>query len=90
MKTPSQNILHEHYFVDFYLELSDKVQEKLEYALKILWTVHNVPKKFLDRLTGTDGLYEFRVEFESNIYKRFCCFDKENLVIFYNSYQKKT
>lgn len=90
MKTQRQIIFHEQYFADFYLELSEKVQEKIEYVFKILRTVQNVPKKFLDHLTGTDGLYEIRVEFESNIYRIFCCFDKGNLVVLFNGFQKKT
>jgi len=69
-------IFYEHYFTDFYLKQSEKVQEKIEYVFKILRTVQNVPKKFLDHMTGTDGLYEIRIEFESNIYRIFCCFDK--------------
>jgi phage-related protein len=41
-------------------------------------------------LTGTDGLFEIRVEFEGNIYRIFCCFDKGNLVVLFNGFQKKT
>ncbi len=41
-------------------------------------------------MEGTDGLYEIRIEFESNIYRVFCCFDKGNLVILFNAFQKKT
>ena len=41
-------------------------------------------------MTGTDGLYEIRVEFESDIYRIFCCFDKGNLVVLFNAFQKKT
>jgi phage-related protein len=66
------------------------VQEKIEYVFKILRTVQNVPKKFLDHMTGTDGLYEIRIEFESNIYRIFCCFDKGHLVVLFNGFQKKT
>lgn len=36
------------------------MQEKIEYAFKILRADQNVPKKFLRHLTGTDGLYETR------------------------------
>jgi phage-related protein len=83
-------IFYEHYFTDFYIKQSEKVQEKIEYVFKILKTVQNVPKKFLDHMTGTDGLYEIRVEFESNIYRIFCCFDKGNLVVLFNGFQKKS
>ncbi len=66
------------------------MQNKIEYVFKIIQTVQNVPKKFLDHLTGTDGLYEIRIEFESNIYRIFCCFDKGNLVVLFNGFHKKT
>lgn len=44
----------------------------------------------MEHLTGTDGLFEIRVEFEGNIYRIFCCFDKGNLVVLFNGFQKKT
>ena len=66
------------------------MQEKIEYVFKILRNVQNVPKKFLQHLSGTEGLYEVRIEFESNIYRIFCCFDKGNLVILFNGFQKKS
>jgi phage-related protein len=90
MHIQRQIIFHEHYFIDFYVAQSEKVQEKIEYVFKIIRTVQNVPKKFLDHMTGTDGLYEIRIEFESNIYRIFCCFDKGNLVVLFNAFQKKT
>ena len=85
-----QIIFHKHYFLDFYLEQPEKVQEKIEYVFKIIRNIQNIPRKFLDHLTGTDGLYEIRIEFESNIYQVFCCFEKGNLVVLFNGFQKKT
>ena len=41
-------------------------------------------------MSGTDGLYEIRIELQSNIYRVFCCFDKDNLVVLFNGFQKKT
>ena len=90
MKSQRQIIFHKNHFTDFYLEQTGKVQEKIDYVFKILTTVQNVPKKFLDHMTGTDGLYEIRIEFESNIYRVFCCFDKENLIVLFNGFQKKS
>ena len=49
-----------------------------------------VPEKFLKHLTGTDGLYEIRIEHKSNIYRLFCCFDEGKLVVLFNGFQKKT
>ena len=72
------------------MEQNEKVQEKIEYVFKVIRTVQNVPKKFLEHLTGTEGLYEIRIEFESNIFRIFCCFDKGNLVVLLNGFQKMT
>ena len=83
-------IFYEHYFIDFYLEQSEKVQEKIDFTFKIIRSVQTVPKKFLNHMTGTDGLFEIRIEFESNIYRIFCCFDKGNLVVLFNGFQKKS
>ncbi len=90
MESQRQIIFHGNYFIDFYLEQSGKVQEKIEFVFTVIRNVQNVPKKFLQHLTGTDGLYEIRIEFESNIYRIFCCFDKGKLVVLFNGFQKKT
>lgn len=90
MEAQRQIIFHGNYFTDSYLEQPEKVQEKIEFVFKVIRTVQNVPKKFLEHLTGTDGLYEIRVEVESNIYRIFCCFDKGKLVVLFNGFQKKT
>jgi len=90
MKTERQIIFYESYFQDFYLEQNSKVREKIAYVFKVIKCVQNIPIKFLKHIDGTDGLYEIRIEFESNIYRIFCCFDKENLVVLFNAFQKKT
>ena len=90
MNKERQIIFFKKYFVDFYLEQNEKIQEKIEYVFKIIKTVQKVPKKFLDHHAGTEGLYEIRIEFESNIYRIFCCFDKGDLVILFNAFQKKS
>ena len=82
MNPQRQIIFYKHYFIDFYIEQTEKVQEKIEFVFKILRTVQNVPNKFLDHMTGTEGLFEIRIEYESKIYRIFCCFDKGNLVVY--------
>jgi len=52
--------------------------------------VERIPKKFFDKMDGVKGLFEIRIEYESNIYRIFCCFDKGNLVVLFNGFQKKT
>ena len=41
-------------------------------------------------MENTGGLYEIRVEYSTNIYRIFCCFDEENIVVLFNAFQKKT
>lgn len=40
-------------------------------------------------MTGTDGLFEVRVQVGNNIFRVFCFFDKGNLVILLSGFQKK-
>ena len=37
-----------------------------------------------------EGLYELRIEYQSNIYRIFFCFDEGRIVILFNGFQKKT
>ncbi|WP_423148075.1 type II toxin-antitoxin system RelE/ParE family toxin [Rubrolithibacter danxiaensis] len=91
MKFVDRKILfHGSHFTDFYLAQSEKVQEKIEYVLRIVRQVERISKKFFDHMEGTDGLYEIRIEVESNIFRIFCCFDDGNIVILFNGFQKKT
>ena len=90
MKSQRKIIFYGYYFTEFYLEQTEKVQEKIEYVFTVVRTVQNVPKKFLAHMTGTDGLYEVRIEYDSNIYRIFCCFDSGNLVVLFKGFQKKS
>ena len=83
-------IFHENHFIEFYQVQNDKVKEKIKYVLELIKQVEKVPEKFLKHLTNTNGLYEIRIEYQSNIYRIFCCFDKGKLVILFNAFQKKT
>ena len=83
-------IFHENHFIEFYQVQNDKVKEKIKYVLELIKQVEKVPEKFLKHLTNTNGLYEIRIEYQSNIYRIFCCFDKEKLVVLFNAFQKKT
>jgi phage-related protein len=77
-------------FLNFYEELPDNVQVKIEWTLNLIQVTRQVPEKYFKHLEGTKGLYEIRVEVGSNVYRIFCFFDKGNLVILGNAFQKKT
>jgi len=90
MKQQRHIELYKNYFSDFYSGLPFKVREKVQYVFAIIKTAPRIPSKFLEHISGVDGLYEIRVEFESNIYRIFCCFDCGNIVVLFNAFQKKT
>jgi phage-related protein len=83
-------IFFEHYFIEFYQSQDEKVKSKIQYVLELIKQVDRVPEKFLKHLSGTEGLYEIRIEYQSNIYRIFCCFDEGKLVVLFNGFQKKT
>ena len=52
--------------------------------------MERVPSNYLKFLVGTKGLYEARIQLGSNIWRVFCFFDNDRLVILLNGFQKKT
>jgi phage-related protein len=85
-----QIIFYKEYFFEFYEKLDIKVKAKVQYVLELIKQVNRVPEKFLAPMIGYEGLFEIRVEYQSNIYRIFCCFDKGKLVILFNGFQKKS
>lgn len=90
MNKERQIIFHGQYFKDFYLSVNETVKDKIGYVFRLIKTVNKVSEKFLKHIEGVDGLYEIRVEVGSNIYRIFCCFDIDNIVVLFNAFQKKT
>ncbi len=83
-------IAYKNYFLDFYYALPDNVQAKVEWTLNLIQVTQQVPEKYFKHLEDTKGLYEIRVEISTNTYRIFSFFDKGNLVILGNAFQKKT
>jgi phage-related protein len=90
MEFVRQVIAYKGYFLDFYNKQSDKAQAKIEWTLNLLRVTKKIPEKYFKYLKGYKGLYEVRVEVGNNIYRIFSFFDRGNLVILGNAYQKKT
>jgi len=90
MEQKRKLIFFKNYFDDFYNSLSSKVKDKIDYVLFLVTVANRIPSKFFEHVTGTDGLFELRIEYESNIYRIFCCFDEGNLVVLFNGFQKKS
>ena len=67
-----------------------KLKNKVDEVLFMIRIAERIPSKFFQHMTGTDGLFEIRIEYRSNIYRIFCCFDEGNLVVLFNGFQKKS
>jgi phage-related protein len=83
-------IFYGNHFIEFYQIQDEKVKSKIQYVFELIKQVQRVPEKFLKHLEGTEGLFEIRVEYQSDIYRIFCCFDEGRLVVLFNGFQKKT
>jgi phage-related protein len=85
-----QIIYYEEYYLDFFNAQKEEVRKKLNWTLQLISIQNRIPEKFFKHITGSDAIFEIRVEVGSDIFRVFSFFDKGNLVIFVNGFQKKT
>lgn len=83
-------IAFKHYFENFLKSQPTKVQDKIFKIIEAIEILECVPSNYLKFLVGTNGLYEARIQLGSNIWRVFCFFDNDKLVILLNGFQKKT
>ena len=83
-------VTYKHYFEEFFKEQTRKVQDKIIKVLDILEQVERVPSTYLKYIEGTNGLFEVRVQLSNNIFRIFCCFDGNKMVVLFSGFQKKT
>ncbi len=81
---------YKHYFNEFFTAQAEQTRRKIAQTLVWLREVDRLPVSILKSIEGRKGLYEIRIEVGNNIFRIFCCFDKGNLVILFNGFQKKT
>jgi phage-related protein len=83
-------IAYQNHFEDFLKSQPVKVQNKIFKIIEAIETLERIPTTYLKIITGTNGLYEARIQLGSDIWRVFCFFDKGRLVILLNGFQKKT
>ncbi len=83
-------IYYEDYYLDFFNAQKEDVKKKFNWTLQLISTQERIPEKFFRHMAGSDGIFEVRVEVGSDIFRVFSIFDKGNLVILVNGFQKKT
>ena len=88
---PHKNVFYyKKYYLDFFSTPKPAVKNKFNWTLQLISTIDQVPEKYFKHITGSTGLYEIRVEVGSDIFRVFSFFDKGNLIILVNGFQKKT
>ncbi len=81
---------YEDFYLDFFAKLKPEVKKKFNWTLQLIATIDRVPEKYFKHITGSTGIYEVRVEVGSDIYRVFSFFDKGQLVVLLNGFQKKS
>lgn len=83
-------LFYKDYFDEFYSDQTTKVQKKILWTLRVIEDLDRIPEIYFKHLEGTDGIYEIRVQSGSDIFRIFCFFDDNNLVVIGHGFQKKT
>lgn len=78
------------YYLDFYKTLDTDVKKKFNWTLKLISTLERVPIKYFNHIKNSFGLFETRVEVGGNIFRVFSFFDKGQMIILINGFQKKS
>lgn len=66
------------------------MKKKFNWTLKLIATLDKIPVKYFKHIEGSSGLYEIRIEVGKDIYRLFSFFDKGQIIVILNGFQKKT
>lgn len=78
------------YFDDFFAAQQPKVRDKIIKVLDIIENIERIPATYMKHIEGSDGLFEIRTTLAGNIFRIFCFFDGNKLVVLLTGFQKKT
>ena len=85
-----QIVYYKDYYLDFFESLRPEVKRKFNWTLQLIATLNRIPEKYFKHITDSSGIYEIRVEVGSDIYRVFSFFDKGQLIVIVNGFQKKS
>lgn len=74
---------------EFLDSLPPKMAQKAVWVIGLIEDLDRVPAHYFCKLTDTDELWEFRIKWESNIFRVFAFFDG-NKVVLTHGFVKKT
>ena len=83
-------IFYRDYFSNFYLKQRQNVKDKILWTFRIIETHEIIPNEYSKYLDSSDGIFEIRVSQGNDIFRIFCFFDRGNLIVLANGFQKKS
>lgn len=90
MKRKRELYFYKDYFERFYESQTDRVKKKILWTLRVISELEQIPETYLKHIKNASGLHEIRVQVGNNIFRIFCFFDHDNLVVIGHGFQKKT
>jgi phage-related protein len=75
---------------DFLDSLSDKQVEKVLWVLRLIQEFERIPKQYFKKLTGTDDIWEIRIQSGNNNFRLLGFIYKSKLIILTNAFSKKS
>ena len=70
--------------------LSGKAAQKVTWTLALLEALETLPTTYFKKLVDSEGIWEVRISLGSNIYRIFCFFAGNSVVILTHGLVKKT
>jgi len=75
---------------EFLDSLTAKQAQKVTWVMHLVEEMQSVPVKYFKKMSGTDGLWEIRIQSGNNIYRFLGFMNDGNIVILNHAFQKKT
>ncbi len=83
-------VFYKDYFEKFFIKQSKKVKTKIIWTIELIEELEKVPETYLKHIKSAEGLYEIRFKHSRNIFRIFCFFKQDKLIIILHGFQKKT
>ncbi len=75
---------------EFLDALTAKQAQKVAWVMELIEDLEVVPVKYFKKMTGTDDIWEIRVQSGNNIFRILGFMEVNNLVVLNHAFQKKT
>lgn len=75
---------------EFLDSLSGKASQKVTWTLSLLEELDVIPSTYFKKLVNSEGVWELRVSWDTNIYRIFCFFHGNSVVVLTHGIMKKT